>query len=319
MKVGKTAPKSNTYTDASFVSKTIHLPSQNIASSLNSTDEDSFNKHLALCNHHSSSTRKEALLYLQSHVPYQQISNIRSIVNSISPLILDTSASVRDTLLELFKTFNPVSVEPHSSLIMLYVHSAMTHLTPEIRAQSTQFLDYLIDVAPQEISRLSFIKTMNCFFPLFGWPLENSSATALNSKVTLASSTVTTGLSFGAKADKTKLLHLQSLEKLLILALQEDQADVKNSSSFHSESNKFLLTTTPNPYLGLELFIAKNSNNDTTSDIIVTEDLDERMRIINDKYKVPLTRGLQESAKEGGQVGRVAKSILTNVNSKLAV
>jgi pre-rRNA-processing protein IPI1 len=310
LRVGKTAPKANTHTNTSFVAKTIHLPSQSIVSALGAGDHDAFHKHLSLCKHHASSTRKEALVYIQSHVPHFHAANMKAVVNAVAPLILDDSSTVREALLELLRSLPPQTVEPHSSLIMLYVHSAMTHLTPEIRADSTRFLDYLVDVAPTEVARLSFVKTLNCFFPLFGWPLDESSATALNTRVTLAASTVTTGLSFGAKASKAKTTHLQSLEKLLAMALDGSWNDNNsNVSSFHPDTNKFLLTSTPTPYLSLELFSSK------ASQVTVTEDLNDRVSAIKSKYLVPLKRGLDESLKQGGQPGRIAKNILSTLNS----
>ncbi|KAA8914141.1 hypothetical protein TRICI_003038 [Trichomonascus ciferrii] len=235
---------------------------------------------------------------------------MKAVINAVAPLILDEASSVRETLLELLRALPPQSVEPHSSLIMLYVHSAMTHLTPEVRADSTRFLDYLVDVAPAEVARLSFLKTLNCFFPLFGWPLEDSSATALNSRVTLAASAVTTGLSFGAKASKAKITHLQSLDKLLSMALDSAWAESNSSAClFHPDTSKFLLTETPTPYLSLELFTSK------ASQITVTEDLNDRVAAIKSTYLIPLKRGLDESLKNGGQPGRIAKNILSTLDS----
>ena len=189
----------------------------------------------------------------------------------------------------------------HTAFIMLYIHSAMTHITPAIRAQSTAYLDVLLDTAPEQVARLGWSKTLSCFFPLLGWPVGSEVSS-------LAAATVTTGLSFGKDAPKTRQAHIQSLEKFLLVGLDKklDSSLVRLPPFHHSEAGKFWLPQTSNPYLSLGLFGQSHSEDP------VTEDVESRYALL-EKYSAALARGLDSCVKEGGQVGRVAAAILNEV------
>jgi hypothetical protein len=177
---------------------------------------------------------------------------------------------------------------------------------------------------------MSFAKTIACFFPLFGWPTDNTT-NLMDSKITLASSTVTTSLSFGSNATKTKLAHLNSLQKLLqvsldpVLALSKTNADGNKfeNSWFHPQTNKFLMPQSSSPFIALQLF--PNSANaqgvgvDKSADPIITEDVTDRLNLVL-KYWDALNKGLANTCKEGGQVGRLSSSLvdfLTEARAKL--
>ncbi|ANB15824.1 Ipi1p [Sugiyamaella lignohabitans] len=229
----------------------------------------------------------------------------------------------------------------HSPFIMLYVHSAMTHITPEIRAQSTDFLNILLETVPEQVSRLSWAKTLKCFFPLLGWPLEDEKKTSSGPKhpgTTISSASVTTGLSFGASAAKTKLAHIMSLDKLLNIGLDEalDSASDNLPPFHHPETAKFLLPIRSGPYATLGLFSRStgiggtNSStsqhstrsstpiSESTDVFTVTEDVESRCGLVKTVYYKSLTRGLENTVKEAGQVGRVSSNMLKFLEQRVS-
>lgn len=300
LKVGKGTPANANATDTSFTAKSIHLKQQNIANELSSEAE--LQKYLSLCKHHSNTVRKEALIYIQNHI--DNIKSMKDVISTIAPMVRDESNSVREQLLETLKAIDNVDnklIKPHTSLIMLHTHSAMTYLTPNIRAQSTNFLNFMLQAAPEEVSRLSFAKTLSCFFPLLGWETDEKSS-KLDRSISLAASTATTGLSYGSKASSTKLSHIQSLEKLLTAALSSEEV-INESKFFHPDSKKFLLPTTSGPFLHLELFVPADDK------VTITEDTTDRIALVKTVFNT-LENGLKEAIKDGGQVGRTASKLL---------
>lgn len=301
--MGKSKPKATTTTDTSFKAKAVVLPQQAIVR--DQASDAAFEHFLSLTKHHNSDSRKEALVQIQTHV-HAHTGNLRPVFQATAPLILDESKKVRDTVEQLYRS---TDVSPHlashSSLVMLYVQSAMTNITPEIRSQSTNFLTLLLEAAPREVARLAWTRTVSNFFPLLGWPVDSTGAQAQK----LASATVTTGLSFGSSASKTKLAHITALKTLLTTCLDpelDSDGPGASSSVFHPDTARFLLPATNLPFAGLDLFpasVTKNASQD------VTEDVDSRWAFL--RPLVPsLRNGLNNAVKEAGQVGRVAASIL---------
>ncbi|CAN6627942.1 pre-rRNA-processing protein Ipi1p [Trichomonascus vanleenenianus] len=311
LKVGKAKPLASNITNTSFVAKSIYLPQQSVA--VSSTDEKDFAKHLALCKHHSATTRKEALVHIQTNMNAYHERNMKAVLNAIAPLVRDESQSVRDTLLEVLKSFSPESIIPHASILTLHVHSAMTYLQPEIRAQSTQFLDYLVNTVPEQISRQAFVKTLACFFPLLGWPLEraqDSNKPILDRSITLAASSATAGLSYGSKASSVKAMHLKSLHKLLEAALTqpEDGSGEPQGSIFHPETSKYLIPKGPSPFLSLELFVTEGNTS-------VTEGLEDRREAFQAQFRDSMLRGVNDAMKESGEVAGYARKIHDLINN----
>jgi pre-rRNA-processing protein IPI1 len=216
------------------------LPQQAIVRDKES--DEAFEHFLSLTKHHNSDTRKEALVQIQTHV-HQHLGNLRPVFQATAPLILDESKKVRDMVEQLYGSVElKQHLHAHGALVMLYVHSAMTNIGPEVRGQSTNFLTLLLDSAPREVARLAWTRTISNFFPLLGWPIDVSSSKSEK----LASATVTTGLSFGTSASKYKLAHITALKSLLTTCLDDelDGDETIQASQYHPDTLKFLLPTT---------------------------------------------------------------------------
>uniref|UniRef100_A0A060TGP2 Pre-rRNA-processing protein n=1 Tax=Blastobotrys adeninivorans TaxID=409370 RepID=A0A060TGP2_BLAAD len=293
LKVGKSA-KPASQTNTSFVAKAIHVPSQ--LSSF-SYDKD-LEKFYSLCRHHSSATRKEALVNIQTLCSTRSIRVTSALVTAISPLIVDLSKSVRDTVLELLKSLDASELSSHISHMMLYVHSAMTHLDSDVRGQSTEFLSFMLDINSDEVCRLAFSKTLSCFFPLLGWDVDTGDQTHNR----LAATAATVSFAKG----KAQLAHIQCLDKFLRAGLNSDSGD--NGSIFHPDSSKHLISAIPNPYVSLHLFGEQGESS--------TEHVDQRIELVT-AFSNTLDRGLNETTKQGGQVGRLAGNVIRFIHDSI--
>ncbi|PWW75450.1 hypothetical protein C7212DRAFT_358065 [Tuber magnatum] len=163
LKVGKARAKADNFTNTSFRSKAITLTTQSLHTTAPSTTY-LFTHHLSLLTHHNATTRRESLSYLKTHLPAalsvtpsttpNAISNLpttSSLIASLLPLILDPSASVRAQLLTLLAHLPHTHLTLHTRKILLFVNSAMTHISSDIRMDSTKFLDWLLGASGEEV------------------------------------------------------------------------------------------------------------------------------------------------------------------------
>lgn len=282
LKVGKSKQPASNATSTAFTAKAIALPNQSLGK------KASLQTWLSLTKHHSGNARKEAVANLQD-MALASSPSLSAICHALGPLILDTERDVRQQVLKFIKAMPESSLSAHAALILLYIQSAMTHITPGIRSDSTAFLDALSTNCPQEVARLGFAKTINLFFSLLGWPLEGHAQAGV----------VTAALAFGKMADKVKLAHLQSLQRLLELGLASPP--VVDEVLFHSDTVHFMIPQVSEPYARLGYGTTPEN---------VTEDRDSRELVVA-KVKLPLAKGLATVLKEGGEIGRVAARIAT--------
>ncbi|ABN68682.2 protein involved in rRNA processing [Scheffersomyces stipitis CBS 6054] len=333
LKVGKTAAKPDNHTDTSFTAKTISLPNQSIAKKSKSgvseeqKQEIDLSHHLSLTKHHASATRKEVLIYIDQHLPSNP-SLYKQIFTSIIPLILDQSASVRTTLVALFNkcaNMQPGILELHIRSIALFIHSAMTHLHPEIRNSSTKFLNVLVEHAPQSLSKSFFVKTMRSYFTLMSWTLTDD-----KKSVSLA---ITTSAAIGGSVKKARIGHLAVLKAFLQASLFPQLSDSAESEinpaivvSVHPQSYKYLIpAATSQAFAPLKLFANELPNNSkdiddgkfhiSDLDTITAEDLDTRRKVFVDVFQKPVVKNLNSLVKEGGEVGREANSCMTIIDN----
>lgn len=148
LRVGKAAQKPANHTDTSFRSRAIVLASQSLALRAPETPAQ-FSHHLSLLSHHAAATRKDSLAFLTSHLRRVAVPPA-TILPKLAPLILDPSLGVRSQLLGLLKEFRPDEARLQMHMLLLHVWSAMSHIDPDVRRDSTGFLGWALDVAPEE-------------------------------------------------------------------------------------------------------------------------------------------------------------------------
>ncbi|KAG4304115.1 hypothetical protein PORY_002479 [Pneumocystis oryctolagi] len=177
LKVGKPKQKPRQLTSTLFKAKTVVIPKQSILRE--NLDENSAKKAalmhtLALTKHASGAQRKGALNMLQSQLyasPFKS-TMLASIIRTIIPLITDEVPSVRAALRSLLLSVfseKDVSIQPHILFIVLYIHSAMTHILPGIREDSTKILLWLLDIQGEYVVKYAWDKFLDTFSVLFGW------------------------------------------------------------------------------------------------------------------------------------------------------
>lgn len=297
LKVGKTAPKASNATDTSFKSKTINLPTQL------KLDKD-LEHYLSLTKHHSSTTRKEVLAHIEKHLPNNP-SLYKQIIMSVIPLMADESNGVRTALLSLLTKCSEKQsglLELHSKSLVLFIHSSMTNINKEVRNFAPKYLQLLLNVCPEIINKLYFIKTLKCFFNLLNWPLDD------NKKIP------------NQMSPKQISNHLTVLNHFLSISLSETpQVDNVDNSRWHPLTYKYLLPTVPQPFNGLKLFInelPKSSYILNDIDNISTNDLAVRKKIFHDIFLNKINFQLRHLATESGEVSKEAKNLI-NLLDKL--
>lgn len=306
LKVGKTAPKSTSHTDTSFTAKSISLPHQSILKAKN--EETEFQKSMSLLRHHSPITRKEVLVNLQKNLP-TNISLYSTMIKSIVPLIVDPSRSVRSSLLQLLKTVAESEkgiVELHARSIILFVHSAMSHINVDIRNDSTKFLSFLVEFGTDATVRSSWMKTLRSFFLILNWQL-------VETKQNLSMAVANSCIQSNDKGRKAREEHLESLGKFLEAGLFEPKSNEGNSAVMkipHPYTCHYLLPTTPQPYAHLKIFAKQLSNTEDVN----CDDVETRRVVFLEHFAKGVRKGIEGAIKEGGLVAKECKNLQIIVN-----
>ncbi|CCH44125.1 Pre-rRNA-processing protein [Wickerhamomyces ciferrii] len=307
LKVGKTKAKPSNFTDTSFVAK--------ILSKRNLDQETDLIKRLSLVKHHASTTRKETLIYIQEHLP-ENPSLYKQILNAVVPLIIDQSRSVRSALIDLLvhaSEKQPNLMELHTRSIILFVHSAMTHIVPDIRNDSTKFLDVLIKFGPDSLVRSAWVKTLKSYFGLLSWTLNDTKQSV---SLAITSSSVTNS------SNKTKKQSLDSLIKFINTGCFPDESasgKQKIVLTSHPLTTKYLIPVTPQPFAHLKLFtveLSSKTNKNTTDNTIdlntiSCEDYLTRKKVLIEYFIPQIRKNSKNLVKEGGEVGKSAHTLLS--------
>lgn len=338
LKVGKTAAKPDNHTDTSFVSKTISLPNQTlnkktVNGGTEHKEEVDLTHHLSLTRHHSSQTRKEVLNYIEQHLPSNP-SLYKQILTSVTPLVLDESQSVRKCLVSLLTACAKNQsglLDLHIKSLILFIHSAMTHIKPDVRNSSSSFLSVLVSNAPNSLARSYFIKTMKSYFALMSWALTDDKKSL--------SMAISTSSSIGGSTKNARIGHLKILRDFLKICIfphkdeNINELDPNQICQTHPLSYKYLVPDTTQPYTSLKLFVHEMAQLKSTGDdekdsrgsgdgsftindlnTISAEDLDTRRKVMHDVFLKPLMKNLNNMIKEGGEVGRESNSCLAILN-----
>ncbi|ANZ75189.1 BA75_03046T0 [Komagataella pastoris] len=315
LKVGKSNNLPNNFTDTSFKAKSITLPNQTL---VKSHDDKELAHYLAMARHHSPSTRKEILIHLDKHLPSDP-AQYKEILKNVTPLIIDTSPSVREALVTLLDDIglrHPTFIELHANSIVLFISSAMSHINTDIRNDSTKFLRVILKYGPGIIVRSSWVKILKNYCQLLNWHLEQAKKSlvlAVNSSSVIVNK-------------KPKENHLQVLAEFLKLGTsgeKEAQSTLK-FKAIHPLTAVYMFPATPEPfgqlnlYKKTELIVSHKENEEEIIrdlDSINCEDEHTRITVFIQHFKKPVTDGLKSLIKEGGNLGKEANTLLTAVES----
>lgn len=274
LKVGKTARAAN-HTDTSFKSKAISLPNQSIGTK-------SIDHYISLTKHHSSTTRKEVLVLLEKSIP-QDPKQRQQLVKAIIPLITDEAKEVREALLALFKALvltNYKLLEVNSNQLILYIHSAMNHITPLVCNGAVGFLDIIIENYPDSLTKSHFVKTIDGFYNVLNW--SKSQKKQVNNKT-----------------PKVVLRNLSSFKRFLEASLLES-ANESINVNYSPYTKLFYFPTISNPFSQLNLF---NQVDNTSTDLL------NRKKIIKDNYKESLLFNIRNMIDDNREIANICRDI----------
>lgn len=314
LRVGKTAARPDNYTDTSFTARSISLPNQSIAKSSNKLD---LSHYLLLTRHHSATTRKELLAYIEAHLPSSP-SLYKQIFLLTVQLVTDPSSSVRQaftSLLAACGTKQPGLLDVHMRSVVLYVHSAMSHIQSDVRASSTGVLDVLVRQAPAALVKGHFVKTLRTYFSLMSWTLSDEKKAV--------SYAVNSAASLDGASKKARCTHLAVLARFLEAALFESSGlkssalDWSKCECIHPQTARYMLAPNPQAFVPLKLFVTELPSNAHSQamdgaysvrdlDTVSSEDQETRRKIVLDVFLAPLRKNLATIVREGGDAGKEA-------------
>ncbi|KAF8428377.1 putative rRNA processing protein Ipi1 [Tirmania nivea] len=328
------APKAkpSNFTDTSFKSKALVIATQSLHQTAPSQTH-LLAHHLSLLTHHSDTTRRESLSYLTTHLPPtfpfatslvdgQSTLPASALIPALAPMILDASNSVRSQLLTLLKTLPQGYVEMYVPKLMLYITSAMTHLAPEIRGDSTKYLIWLLGINTDSVLRNGgWAKGLRGLIGVLGWGTAKDNGC------------ISSGGNQGAAArGKIRMQHISVLREFLQAGLLGDHVMNQLSNNCaddghwqpgfsHWTTHLHMLPNKPsrsNAFSYLSLFsMAQSSDGENAG----TEDLEARKRwLVEGPGKDALGSlrlGVEDVRKEGGEMGRLGARIAAVLDDAL--
>lgn len=172
----------------------------------------------------------------------------------------------------------------------------MTHLAAEIRVDALAVLDWLLEVAKEDVVSCpgGWVKTLKSFMSMMGWASSSGS-----SKWTSA-----TKASFG-KAGKAFPRQLLVLARFLKAGLVEDEGvvEVKVGGGLFPlvGVERYMIPTRSNAFAHLNLF---GSSRDEEGEMYI--DREDRQRVFQKLFLPAVETGMENAKKEGGEAGRAA-------------
>ncbi|KAF9127172.1 hypothetical protein BGW39_006069 [Mortierella sp. 14UC] len=162
LKVGKTKAVADSFTDTSFKSRAISLPSQSISHDktalLTNSRNVTFAELMTQLKHYSPGTRKDALFGLRDlfhRHPHLLPLHLGVLVNTVVRLLIDDSGVVRKALQNFLGEFIPMlharDIHPFLPLLIVYTCSAMTHILDDIREDALKFMDLWVAAGGQVV------------------------------------------------------------------------------------------------------------------------------------------------------------------------
>lgn len=243
-----------------------------------------------------------------------------TIVTALTPLMLDTSQLVRTHLLALLKLLPREQVAMYIPKILLFVNSATTHITEDIRADSTKFLEWAIGVDREgAFGGGGWGNSLRGIAGCLGWTGGGVKAVVPRGKET-----------------KIVLQHLGTLKAVFEAGLvsrdNKEQGRVQGPGLLHGNLESHMIPNKSNVYAYLNLFSTPSVNNHGSGGLGTAgsgpmammgepEDVDSRRRYLTDGLGkgvlAVLKMGLSSLKKDGGEVGRAAGRVLAHLDEIL--
>ncbi|RFU76910.1 pre-rrna-processing ipi1 [Trichoderma arundinaceum] len=293
-KVGKAKPKASNFTDTSFKSRAIVMNQQSLSTVAPDVVQQ-FKHNLSLASSsRSDKQRRDALAYLtsqlSSHPPVNPVgTNI--LLSKILPLVSDSSTPVRSQLLKLLRALPEDEARHSTEQAIMFIRAGMTHLSADISGDSLGVMEWLLDVAEDELVTIpgGWVKTLSTFCVTMGWSLASSAPGW--------TSAARTGLR--AKDAQTLARQISILSRFLQAGLRSETAAVPSPEEYWD--NLYRPPRSPTAFEYLNLF---GSRRDEEGEMYPNREA--RQQVFYRRFFDPVSKGIEKVKKEGGAAGRAA-------------
>ncbi|KAK2626454.1 hypothetical protein QTJ16_003629 [Diplocarpon rosae] len=301
LRVGKTKAKADNFTDTSFRAKSIVLNQQSLTTTAPSPAHQ-LNHYLSLASSSKSdSQRKDAMSYLVTRLSAAPSSAptlpASILLPKLLPLILDGSASVRTSLLQLFKLLPPPDVADRVSSVILYTRAGMTHLATEIRDDALNVLEWALDTTGDACVKCpgGWVKTLNSFMSMLGWaPDKSASKWSSESRASLSN-----------KSNRSFARQVAVLAKFLEAGLHDVTVYPERSlEEITFDPQTYMPPTVSDPFGYLNLFGGPRDE-----DATAFMDAEARRRVFHRRFSAAIEKGAGEARKTGGETGRAGSRL----------
>lgn len=294
-----------------------------------------FTHSLSLLTSKSDSQRRDSLSHLATSIASRPVASplpvpVPSLLPSLLPLILDANVAVRAALLKLLRTLPAPDVRDHVPSLLPYLRAGMTHLAADIRLSTLDILEWLVDVAGEEVVSApgGWVKVLKCFLSLLGWHVPDPEGATKSKWTSTSGSGAGPGSSSGGggaagsgrvelgKAGKQGKGLIRGLTVLGVFleaglaphlhALPGQGPDGGGGGEdFPVLSSVHLVPESAHPYAYLNLF---GRPRDTDGEMYETQE--DRYRVfVEGGYLGAVKGGVEAARQEGGEVGRVSSTI----------
>ncbi|OAR01149.1 hypothetical protein LLEC1_06087 [Akanthomyces lecanii] len=296
LKVGKTKAKASNFTDTSFKSKAIVMGHQSLSTEAPDVVHQ-FKHNLSLASSsRSDKQRKDALAYLTSQLSLDDPVNpvgTAAVLTKLVPLISDSATPVRQQLLKLLRTLPADQVKPAVEHSLMFVRAGMTHLSTDISSDALAAMDWLLDVAADELVTCpgGWVRTLTTFCAMMGWALSSSNkgwTSAANVRSTLK-----------PKDAQNRARQMATLAKFLQAGFRDEVVAEATSAQFWD--NLYRIPRSGNAFEYLNLFMAQRDE-----DAEMYPNKEARQQIFHKRFLEPVLKGIDQTKKEGGVTGRAA-------------
>ncbi|KAK8149772.1 hypothetical protein G3M48_005690 [Beauveria asiatica] len=296
LKVGKDKAKASNFTDTSFKAKAIVMGHQSLSTEAPDVVQQ-FKHNLSLASSsRSDKQRKDALAYLSSQLALEPPVNpvgTAAILTKLVPLISDNATPVRQQLLKLLRMLPADEVKPVIEHNIMFIRAGMTHLSSDISNDALAALDWLLDVADDELVMCpgGWVRTLTTFCAVMGWAVASSTkgwTSAANSRTTLK-----------PKDAQNRAKQIVTLSRLLQAGFKDEVPAESTSTQFWD--NLYVLPRSGSSFEYLNLFMAQRDE-----DAEMYPNKEARQQIFHKRFLEAILKGIDQTKQEGGVTGRAA-------------
>lgn len=226
---------------------------------------------------------------------------VATLLPKLVRLITDLNPGVRQQLLKLLKVLPPAEVASHIQQLMMHTQLTMTNLSADLRGYSLEILEWLLEIAPEELvsCRGGWTKMLACFMGLLGWGHIGSKGSG--GWIVVAPTTGKTGND--AKTQIKQLTIFASFIKAGTGAPKLENLPATTTFPF-SHVKQHGLPERSNAFAHLNLFGNRRDEED-----MMYEDREDRQRVLVQRHVPILSGKVDEVRKQGGELGRAGATL----------